>query len=160
MISCIIRLSLSLYIVPQSMKYAYITHILKKHNLNSSKLSNSCPVSKLSSHYKTMQRIVARQLIDYIISNSIVDCIPFRVHTFPIVVHKLHETLCLMILYYLWIITHLVMLIFLIFLVPLCYYINLTYITSIVFTESINLYIMKCYINIYPSNMLPLNALL
>ena len=56
------------------MKYAYITPILKKHNLDSSILSNYRPVSQLSSISKTMERIVARQLIDYIISNSIVDC--------------------------------------------------------------------------------------
>ena len=69
----IIRLSLSPSIVPQSMKYAYITPILKKHNLDSTKLSNLRPVSQLSSISKTMMRIVARQLIYYITSNSILD---------------------------------------------------------------------------------------
>ena len=73
-ITGIIRVSLSSSIVPQSMKYAYITPILKKHNLDSSILSNYRPISQLSSISKTMERIVARQLIDYIISNSIVDC--------------------------------------------------------------------------------------
>ena len=73
-ITVIIRVSLSLSIVPQSMKYAYITSILKKHNLDSSKLSNYRLVSQLISISKTMERIVARQLIDYIIWNSIVDC--------------------------------------------------------------------------------------
>ena len=47
-ITCIIRISLSSSIVPQSMKYAYITPILKKHNLDSSILSNYRPVSQLS----------------------------------------------------------------------------------------------------------------
>ena len=70
-ITGIIRVSLSSYILPQSMKYAYITPILKKHNLDSSILSNYRPISQLSSISKTMERIVARQLIDYIISNSI-----------------------------------------------------------------------------------------
>ena len=56
------------------MKYVYITPILKKHDLDSSVLSKYRPVSQLSSISKTMERIVARQLIDYIISNSIVDC--------------------------------------------------------------------------------------
>ena len=56
------------------MKYAYITPILKKCNLDSSKISNYRPVSQLSSISKTMERIVARQLIDYIILNYIVDC--------------------------------------------------------------------------------------
>ena len=37
--------------VPRSMKYAYITSILKKHN--SSKLSNYRTVSQLTSIYKT-----------------------------------------------------------------------------------------------------------
>ena len=54
------------------MKYAYITPILKKHNLDSSILSNYRPVSQLSSISK--ERIVTRHLIDYIISTSIVDC--------------------------------------------------------------------------------------
>ena len=58
-ITGIIRLSLSSSIVPQSMKYAYITPILKKHNPDSSKLSNYRPVSQLSSISKTMERIVA-----------------------------------------------------------------------------------------------------
>ena len=56
------------------MKYAYITPLLKKHNLDNSILSNYRTVSQLSSISKTMERIVACQLIDYIISNSIVDC--------------------------------------------------------------------------------------
>ena len=73
-ITGIIRVSLSSSIVPQSMKYAYITPILKKYNIDSSKLSNYYPVSQLSSIYKTMERIVARQLIYYIISNCFVDC--------------------------------------------------------------------------------------
>ena len=38
----------------KSMKYAYITPILKKHNLDSSILSNYRPVSQLSSISKTM----------------------------------------------------------------------------------------------------------
>ena len=67
------------------MKYAYTTSILMKHNLDSPKLSNYRPVSQLTSIYKTMERIVSRQFIDYIISNYIA----FRVHIFPIVVHKL-----------------------------------------------------------------------
>ena len=73
-ITGIIRLSLSASIIPQSMKYAYITPILKKHNLDSSKLSNYRTFSQLSSISKTMERIVARQLIYYIISNYIMDC--------------------------------------------------------------------------------------
>ena len=68
------RVSLSSSIVPQLMKYSYITSILKKHNLDSSILSNYRPVSQLSSISKTIERIVAHQFIDYIISNSIVDC--------------------------------------------------------------------------------------
>ena len=73
-ITGIIRLSLSSSIVLQSMEYAYIIPILNKHNLNSSLLSSYRPVTQLSSISKTMERIVVRQLIDYIISNYIVDC--------------------------------------------------------------------------------------
>ena len=47
-ITGIIRLSISSSIVPQSMKYSYITPILKKHNIDSSILSNYRPVSQLS----------------------------------------------------------------------------------------------------------------
>ena len=72
-ITGIIRVSLSSSIVPQSMKYVYITPILKKHNLDSSILSDYRPVSQLSSMSKTMERIVARQIIYYIILNCIVD---------------------------------------------------------------------------------------
>ena len=56
------------------MKYAYITPILKKHNLDSSILSNYRPISKIASISKAMERIVTRQIIDYIISNYILDC--------------------------------------------------------------------------------------
>ena len=73
-ITGIILLSLSSSIVPKSMKYAYITPILKKYNLDSSKLSNYRPVSQLSLISFTIGRIGACQLIDYIISNYIVDC--------------------------------------------------------------------------------------
>ena len=73
-ITDIIRLILSTSINQQSMKYAYITPILKKHYLDSTKLSNYRPVSQLSSISKTMECIISRQRIDYIISNSIVDC--------------------------------------------------------------------------------------
>ena len=59
-ITGIIRLSLSSSIVPQYMKYAYITPILKKDNLDSSKLSTYRPVSQVSSISKTMAFIVAR----------------------------------------------------------------------------------------------------
>ena len=67
-----IRLLLYSSIVPQSIKYTYITPILKTNNLDSSKLSNYRPVSQLSSIYKTMECIFARQLIDNIIWNYIV----------------------------------------------------------------------------------------
>ena len=48
-------------------------HHSDNHNIESSKLSNYRSVSKLSSISKSKERIVARQLIYYIISNSIVE---------------------------------------------------------------------------------------
>ena len=54
--------------------YGYITAILKKYNLDSSKLSKYHPVSQLSSISKTMECIVSRKIIYFIISNYIVDC--------------------------------------------------------------------------------------
>ena len=55
------------------MKQAYITPIIKKSTLDSSILSNYRPVSQLSSLSKTLERIVSKQLVNYITSNSIAD---------------------------------------------------------------------------------------
>ena len=70
----IINLSLITTVVPQSMKYSYITPLLKKPTLYHSNLANYRPISQLSSMSKTLERVFSSQLIQYITSNNIVDC--------------------------------------------------------------------------------------
>ena len=72
-ITNIFRSSLISSVVPPSMKQAYITPIIKKSTLDSSILSNYRPISQLSSLSKTLERIVSKQLVHYITSNSIAD---------------------------------------------------------------------------------------
>ena len=55
------------------MKYSYIIPIKKKTTLDQSNLSSYRPISQLSSIYKTLERVVSSQLINYITSNAIVD---------------------------------------------------------------------------------------
>ena len=73
-ITDIINLSLITAFVPQSMKYSYITPLLKKPTLDHSNLANYRPIFQLSSMSKTLERVVSSQLIQYISSNNIVDC--------------------------------------------------------------------------------------
>ena len=56
------------------MKYSYITPLLKKPTLDHSNLANYRPISQLSSMSKTLEQVVSSQLIQYITSNTIVDC--------------------------------------------------------------------------------------
>ena len=65
-------MSLITYVVPHSMKYSYITKLLKP-TLDHSNLANYIPISQISSISKTLERVVSSQLIQYIISNNIVD---------------------------------------------------------------------------------------
>ena len=71
-ITNIFRSSLISSVVPPSMKQAYITPIIKS-TLYPSILSIYRPVSQLSSLSKTLERIVSKQLVHYINSNSIAD---------------------------------------------------------------------------------------
>ena len=73
-ITDIINLSLITAVVPHSMKYSYITPLLKKPTLDHSNLANYRPISQLSSMSNTLERVVSSQLIQYITSNNIVDC--------------------------------------------------------------------------------------
>ena len=69
----IIRTSLFTSVVPDSMKLAYITPILKKSSLDTSILSNYRPISQLSTISKVLERVVSSQLTSYLVSNSIAD---------------------------------------------------------------------------------------
>ena len=61
-ITDIINLSLITAVVPQSMKYSYITPLLKKPTLDHSNLANYIPISQLSSMSKALERVVSSQL--------------------------------------------------------------------------------------------------
>ena len=72
-ITDIINLSLINDVVPQLMKYSYITPLLKKPTLDHSNLANYRIISQLSCISNTLERVVSSQLIQYITSNNIVD---------------------------------------------------------------------------------------
>jgi len=63
--------SLTLGVVPTAFKLAYITPLLKKVNLNPANARSYRPISYLSVLSKLMERIVARQLIDYLKSSKL-----------------------------------------------------------------------------------------
>ena len=73
-ITDIINVSLISYVVPQSMKYSYITPLLKKPTIDHSNLANYRPISQLTSISETLERVVSIKLIQYITSNDIVNC--------------------------------------------------------------------------------------
>ena len=69
LLKSIIHHSLTTDSVPNYMKLATITPILKQSNSNSLSVANYRPISNLSTHSKI--RVVAKQLIVYMISNNI-----------------------------------------------------------------------------------------
>ena len=73
-ITDIFNVSIITSVLTQSMKYSYITPLLKKPTLDHSNLANYRPISQLSSMSKTLERVVSSYLIQYITSNNIVDC--------------------------------------------------------------------------------------
>ena len=70
-ITRIINASLSTAIVPQSMKHAIVTPVLKKRGADVNVLSNFRPISNISFVAKTMERFVSRQLQRFLNENSI-----------------------------------------------------------------------------------------
>ena len=73
-ITDIINLSLITSVVPQSIKYSYITPLLNKSTIDQSNLANYRPIFQLSPMSNTLERVVSSQLIQYITSNNIVYC--------------------------------------------------------------------------------------
>ena len=69
----IMHRSLILSNVQHSMKYSYIIPIFKKTTPDHSNLSSYRPIYQLSPISKTLERVVSTQLINYIMSNAIVD---------------------------------------------------------------------------------------
>ena len=58
--------SLALGVVPSLFKDAYITPMLKKNNLDPADVKSYRPISNLSVLSKLLERLVARQLLDYL----------------------------------------------------------------------------------------------
>ena len=69
----IINISLHSSIVHSSLKYAIIKPILKKPGLDIECLSNYRPISQLYCISKILERIVSKQLINYLNANSLCD---------------------------------------------------------------------------------------
>jgi hypothetical protein len=69
-ITKLVNLSLSLGVFPDDMKLAVVTPFLKKPNLNPDVLNNYRPVSNLSFLSKIIERVVIRQLHDYLETES------------------------------------------------------------------------------------------
>jgi hypothetical protein len=69
-ITKLVNLSLSLGVFPDDMKLAVVTPLLKKPNLNPDVLNNYRPVSNLSFLSKIIERVVVRQLHDYLETES------------------------------------------------------------------------------------------
>ncbi len=70
-VSNLVNLSLSTGIVPDSLKYALITAILKKPNSDTLIFSNFRPVSNLSFMSKILEKVVLVQLQVFLRSNQI-----------------------------------------------------------------------------------------
>ncbi|XP_033633164.1 uncharacterized protein LOC117294758 [Asterias rubens] len=60
-------------IVPQQLKKAHVTPILKNSKLDKNKLSNYRPVSNLPFISKVVEKVVAGQLNDYLTSNNLLE---------------------------------------------------------------------------------------
>ena len=69
----IINISLHSGIVPSYLKHAIIKPILKKPGLNIECLSNYRPISQIPFISKILERIVSKQLINYLNANSLFD---------------------------------------------------------------------------------------
>jgi hypothetical protein len=65
------NISLSHGIVPSSFKSAYITPLIKKSNLDPADVKSYRPISNLSVVSKLLERLIARQLISYLISHRL-----------------------------------------------------------------------------------------
>jgi len=63
--------SLSAGVVPAAFKSAYIWRLLKKPDLDTADVKNYRPISNLSVLSKLLEKLVARQLIDYLSVNQL-----------------------------------------------------------------------------------------
>ena len=69
----IVNFSLYSSIFPDVFKHAEITPLLKKTNLDCNKLSNYRPISQLPLLSKIIEKIVSRQIIEYLLFHNLFD---------------------------------------------------------------------------------------
>ena len=69
----IVNLSIESSTVPKVMKHAVVTPLLKKTGLDPDSLSNYRPISNLSFISKLLERIIASQIRQYMVTNYIFD---------------------------------------------------------------------------------------
>jgi len=70
-ITHLINMSLTNGVFPSAMKLAHVTPLLKNHTLDADRLENYRPISLLSFLSKLLERVVARQIVAYLESNSL-----------------------------------------------------------------------------------------
>jgi len=63
--------SMSLGVVPASFKEAYITPLLKKSDMDPAEVKSYRPISNLSAVSKLLERLVARQVLDYLTTSKL-----------------------------------------------------------------------------------------
>ena len=85
MVTILVNLSLQSANVPDSMKQALVTPLLKKDDLNPEVLKNYRPVSNLS---KVLERVVAARLTNYMTINQLHE--PMHQHTEHVIALRLH----------------------------------------------------------------------
>ena len=68
---CLLNASLSADVVPAAFKSVYICPLLKKADLDIADVKNYLPISNLTVLSKLPEKLVARQLIDYLSVNKL-----------------------------------------------------------------------------------------
>ena len=75
--------SLSAGVVPAAFKTAYITPVLKKSGLDSADVKSYRPISNLPVLSKLLERLVARQLLDYLNRKKLATALAVGVSSLP-----------------------------------------------------------------------------